>query len=553
MDLKIFISYATTDKNLYQIKEIADFFKQKPEISNVWYWEESAYGKIYKFMNEKINECDVVLLFCSENSLTSEFVEDEWIAARSQGKIVIPIFNQLSNVPVILRGIRGFKFDFENFSDSLEKIFELILKSVKDKREKLEQKYDTLLNQAKKRVKNGKWENAVDSYRALLNLCNRYNWEERNDYIFKKLNLAVIERELEKIREKNADNYEKIIEDIRTSDLLNEIPISEDRANFLENLKDNISKDQESQIFPISGNSGIGKTFLIQKFVEKFSKNQLLDDFKLIKINQLNLLEEPEKFYYKLYLQIIDKLGFDFIDNLITKRTIEWGAESLVFGFYRTADIDMVKNNGYNKYKLETDNLNELKDIINTMVTYIMDPYKKNDAKNYLHGKEMEVRELANLNLIHNLTKEEYGKEILRILFSKSKLILIFEDLDKIEKIETFYNKMEDLFEILQYLKVILSFNINKANILDFIPEDLKNITHNLYQIQKFDLEYTYQFFSKLVSMCVKKHNFTPSKEIRFFPFSEGLIESIFNIAKGNPREIIKQINNLPGILSKEK
>ena len=80
MGVIVFLSYATTDSNKFRIFKIAEKLTSYPEIDEALYWEEDMDDDIIKYMNDNVGRCDVFILFCSQNALTSEPVEMELAA-----------------------------------------------------------------------------------------------------------------------------------------------------------------------------------------------------------------------------------------------------------------------------------------------------------------------------------------------------------------------------------------------------------------------------------------------------------------------------------------
>lgn len=80
-------------------------------------------------MNEYIGKCSIMLLFCSENALNSEFVYDEWTAARALRKPIIPVFIHKEHIPALLSAEMGCKFDKNDFEKNVRVIYDLILKA----------------------------------------------------------------------------------------------------------------------------------------------------------------------------------------------------------------------------------------------------------------------------------------------------------------------------------------------------------------------------------------------------------------------------------------
>jgi hypothetical protein len=130
-DILVFVSYATKDAEIFKIKEICESLTKQAKITDVLYWQEDMQDNIIKYMNDNLEKCDVMLLFCSPNALISEPVEKEWTAADIMGKPIIPIFNDPEHIPPLLKTRLGVKFDPFNFQKNLNEISSLILKKLK--------------------------------------------------------------------------------------------------------------------------------------------------------------------------------------------------------------------------------------------------------------------------------------------------------------------------------------------------------------------------------------------------------------------------------------
>ena len=130
-DILVFVSYATKDAGVFKIKEICESLTKQAKISDVLYWQEDMQDNIIKYMNDNLEKCDAMLLFCSPNALMSEPVEKEWTAADIMGKPIIPIFNDLEHIPPLLKTRLGVKFDPFDFQKNITEISSLILKKLK--------------------------------------------------------------------------------------------------------------------------------------------------------------------------------------------------------------------------------------------------------------------------------------------------------------------------------------------------------------------------------------------------------------------------------------
>lgn len=129
--LIIFISYAIDDSQFFNVREIAEKLTSYNNIGDVLYCEEDARDNFIKYMNEYIGKCDVMILFCSPNALKSEFVEDEWMAARAMRKLVIPVFLKKEHIPPLLRARTGIEFNAFKPQKNIEALYTLILKKTK--------------------------------------------------------------------------------------------------------------------------------------------------------------------------------------------------------------------------------------------------------------------------------------------------------------------------------------------------------------------------------------------------------------------------------------
>ncbi|MFX1489945.1 MAG: toll/interleukin-1 receptor domain-containing protein [Promethearchaeota archaeon] len=124
----VFVSYSTKDALPFRIEEIADDLSKTEEIDDVLYWQEDNKDNIIEYMNENLGNCDVVLLFCSPNSLNSIPVQKEWTAAEGLSKPIIPVFINTAHIPPLLNTREGVEFDTFDHEKNVKKIHELIIK-----------------------------------------------------------------------------------------------------------------------------------------------------------------------------------------------------------------------------------------------------------------------------------------------------------------------------------------------------------------------------------------------------------------------------------------
>ncbi len=126
--LKIFLSYATVDADLFKIPQIVAQLERMPGIGNVLFWQEDMRDNIIEYMNDNLGDTDVVLLFCSPNSLNSTPVSKEWTAADAMNIPILPIFLKSDHIPPLLRSRLGVEYDAFDFDKVIQEIYQLILK-----------------------------------------------------------------------------------------------------------------------------------------------------------------------------------------------------------------------------------------------------------------------------------------------------------------------------------------------------------------------------------------------------------------------------------------
>ncbi|MFX1499855.1 MAG: NosD domain-containing protein [Promethearchaeota archaeon] len=124
----VFISYALKDSKLFKIKEIAEELTSYDRIENVLYCEEHTRDDFIRYMNKYVGDCDIMILFCSPNSLRSEYVEKEWAAADAMHKPIIPVFMKTEHIPPLLRSRVGVDFNAFEVQKTIHELYNLILK-----------------------------------------------------------------------------------------------------------------------------------------------------------------------------------------------------------------------------------------------------------------------------------------------------------------------------------------------------------------------------------------------------------------------------------------
>ncbi len=126
--ISIFLSYSTLDSEYFQMEKIVNELEKYKEIEKVFFWESDSGENIVKFMDETLKRTNVFILFCTDNSMNSKAVNDEWQAAfqrRKKGLMkIIPVFEDENHTPPLLGhliNVKYIKHDFEGFIKKLLK------------------------------------------------------------------------------------------------------------------------------------------------------------------------------------------------------------------------------------------------------------------------------------------------------------------------------------------------------------------------------------------------------------------------------------------------
>ena len=128
----VFLSYSTLDSDNFKIREIARRLQSYPKIDKVFFWETDSGESIVGYMERVLRLSKVFVFFCSEHSIKSKAVEDEWQAAfqmRKKGLMkIVPVYEKEDLIPFLLMPLLNVKFDKDDFDGFIQKLYEEILR-----------------------------------------------------------------------------------------------------------------------------------------------------------------------------------------------------------------------------------------------------------------------------------------------------------------------------------------------------------------------------------------------------------------------------------------
>ncbi len=134
--ISVFMSYAHADVEIFDIPAIAQGLQKFPDMGNVFYSHRDVTDNFVAYMNEALGISQVMILFCTGNSLQSRYVESEWTAAEAAKRPIIPVFLNADSIPVLLRSRDGVQLNLDHLEEGISEIHDKILRKLKDQPKK---------------------------------------------------------------------------------------------------------------------------------------------------------------------------------------------------------------------------------------------------------------------------------------------------------------------------------------------------------------------------------------------------------------------------------
>lgn len=368
---------------------------------------------------------------------------------------------------------------------------------------------------------------------------------------------------------------------VSTGEIDEDIGLVQSRKDFLQDIINFIEKN-ENFILPIIGDVGLGKTHLYWAL-----KHELFN----YNIVYISLETVYKKFYYNTYAEFIENLSEKSEDrveplrNMTRRLCNEWDTGKKRFGFFQIPDTEKVKEQAFHNWLNEFDDKEALLDVITAITAHQCDPYKKLEAERWLLGDLLDVRDLSRLNLKHDLRERNVAFTMLKVLVEnlKKESVLFIDDFERIISIRRpaydINENIEDIEEVFdprwfgtkqtpenysseKVLDKILNLHKIKGlgiiltlKSMDFLAEIKKKIENKNPQIlemlkeplimSNFRETDIFQFYKRNLELFFARINYQDyfnHFSDTYFPLNENILRFIFNEAKGNPREVLKQL-----------
>ncbi len=331
-----------------------------------------------------------------------------------------------------------------------------------------------------------------------------------------------------------------------------------------------LNENKTKRIIPLLANTGTGKTFFLHQI-----KNSLEINAPSIFID---VPPNSDIFYYDIYTKIVEVVESAILQRITTKLADLWGATEKKFGLFRTGNVLRVldqakKTSSYKNSKHQP----QLEEVMIVIITHAIDSERSPLAERWLLGDIMDIDELFYLGVENNLSAKYMAAELLPLISDYLDGInIMFDDIDKnweryskFDHDEDFYDEFEDTYQTLtvvedegsvpdffeqivkllkrnKKIKIIITMQTeNKDEILSKFPEDSKFLINEPIKIANFSTKDSKDYYLEALKLYRKNHDLSAIPNNKFFPLTEKLILLVYEYTLGNPREIIRNFQQI--------
>ncbi len=333
-----------------------------------------------------------------------------------------------------------------------------------------------------------------------------------------------------------------------------------------------LNEDKTKRIIPLLAKTGIGKTFLLHQIKQSL-------EFNAPSVF-IDVPPNSDIFFYDIYTKIIEVVESSELQRITRRLADLWGVTEKKFGLFRTGNVLKVldqakKTSSYKNSKHQP----QLEEVMIVIITHAIDPERSSLAERWLLGDIMDFDELFFLGVENNLSAKYMAEELLHLLSDEIEdgINIMFDDIDinweRYSKFDhsndDFYDEFEDSYQTLtvvedeefvpdffeqliklleknKKIKIIISMQTeNKDEILSKFSEDSKYLINEPIEIFNFSTQDTKDYYKESLQFYRKNHNLSPILNDPFFPLTKKLILLVYEYTLGNPREIIRNFQQI--------
>ncbi len=355
---------------------------------------------------------------------------------------------------------------------------------------------------------------------------------------------------------------------VSKSEIEEKLKLVDTRTSCFNTIASLLQSNHPCRVLPISGVTGVGKTFVCWK-IKRSIQIQPLSIF-------LEVPMHSKFFYYNIYTHILEEIGASKLKDISMALADKWGAREIKYGLFRVNNTQRILQHAkMTAHFQECTHKSQLEECMKMVILHAIDAEKSQTAERWLLGQQMDAEDLFYLGIENNLSAKFMTEELLRLIspYLDQGVVLIYDDLDKnwirynsrdffdeeeddmdrSERIEQGINQNKQLFndfyQVLQAnprLKLIFTMHSeNQSEFLSQFPINLKEMMTDTVQLPQFQNEDIKDYFQAAIQEYGRKNNMDTDFSQPYFPLSEKILEGVQRRSGGNPRDAIRTLQHI--------
>ncbi|QEE16657.1 hypothetical protein DSAG12_02487 [Promethearchaeum syntrophicum] len=344
------------------------------------------------------------------------------------------------------------------------------------------------------------------------------------------------------------------------------------RRYLLKEFMKILNENKTKRIIPLLADTGTGKTFFLHQIKQS------------LEINApsifIDVPPNSDIFYYDIYTKVIEMVESSVLQKITRSLADLWGAHEMKYGIFRTGNtlkvLDQAKKTSTFK---NCEHQPQLEEVMIVIISHAIDPERSPIAERWLLGDIMDIDELFFLGVENNLSAKFMAEELLHLLSDhlEDGINIMFDDIDKNwqryskfdnsdddfydefddtyqtltvvdeeENVPNFFEQIVKLLERNKKIKIIISMQTeNKDELLSNFPEESQYLINEPIKIANYSTKDAKEYYFEALNLYRKSHGLSPIPNDEFFPLTEKLILLVYEYTLGNPREIIRNFQQI--------